>query len=74
MKEKIHPFKQPTANVRGEWRSNPQEWWWCINDEWVSDKDLRNWIYANIDYPHCYADVIRQFHCNAWANRRLTPA
>lgn len=65
--QSLSPFSYPKAETRSHWAAN--ELIWTINGEQVTDKELRSWCYIHLQYPWCYADVIRQYHCNAWAVR-----
>lgn len=55
------------AEARGFWKGD--DLWWKIDGEEVSDKDLRRWVWHNIDGMMKYVDVIRQLHVDAYANR-----
>lgn len=57
------------ATVKSEWRD--QELWWCINGDWISDRDLRNWCSNNMgDNPSRHVDVVRKCHVKAYAAYR----
>jgi hypothetical protein len=56
------------AEARGFWKG--EHLWWTINGEEVSDRDLRTWVYHNVEGVMRYVDVIRQCQVDAYANRQ----
>ena len=61
----LSPFCYPDAKVSSRWVGESLVW--NINGKEISDASLRTWCYINLNYPWCYADVIRQYHVNAYA-------
>lgn len=56
------------SDVRGFWKGAVL--WWRIGDEEICDKDLRTWIWHNLDGIGRYVDVVRQFQIDAYAHRK----
>lgn len=53
--------------ARGFWKG--EQLWWRIGDEEISDRDLRNWVWHNVEGVMRYVDVIRECQVIAYANR-----
>lgn len=56
------------TEARGFWKD--EVLWWRIGGEEISDKDLRNWIWHNLDGIGRYVDVVRKYQIDAYANRK----
>lgn len=56
------------SEARGFWKGDAL--WWRIGDEEISDKDLRTWVYHNVEGVMRYVDVIRQCQVESYANRQ----
>ena len=56
------------AKAQGFWKG--EALWWRIDDEEISDRDLRTWVYHNVPSVMRYVDVIRQCQVDAYANRQ----
>jgi hypothetical protein len=55
------------TEARGFWKD--EVLWWRIGGDEISDKDLRTWIWHNLEGVGRYVDVVRKYQIDAYANR-----
>lgn len=65
--QSISPFGLPTASTSSRWVNDQLVW--TINGRDIGQLELESWCYVNLNYPWCYVDVVRRYHCDAWASK-----
>lgn len=63
--------KEEKVSARGRWLGD--KLWWDINEESISDADLRKWVWNSLPedslFRHVGATIV-DYHTRAYANRR----